>query len=91
MIPKADRSQYVQGNLPLHRPVQKAQTNLKLREVLLNSLLAYLTVYGFSVGVGPSGDAMIPKADRLQYVQGNLPLHRPVQVAQTNLKIGWHR
>merc|ERR1712051_1039842 len=90
-IPKADRVRYVQGNLPLHRPVQKAQTNLKLREVLLNSLLAYLTVYGFSVGVGPSGDAMIPKADRYQYVQGNLPLHRPVQVAQTNLKIGWHR
>ena len=85
MIPKAERT--VQGNLPLHRPVQVAQTNLKLREVLLNSLLAYLTVYGFSVGVGPSGDAMIPKADRLWYVQGNLPLHRPVQVIQTNLKL----
>ena len=30
---------------------------------------------------------MIPKADRLWYVQENLPLHRPVQVIQTNLKL----
>ena len=30
---------------------------------------------------------MIPKIDRLQYVQANLPLHRPVQMVQTSLKL----
>ena len=70
----------------LNPSVQVARTDLKLREVLLKTPLAYLTVYGFSAGIGPSGVAMIPKAERT--VQGNLPLHGPVQVAQTNLKIG---
>ena len=71
-----------------HHPnpsVQMARTDLKLREVLLKTPLAYLTVYGFSVGVGPSGVTMIPKAEHT--VQGNLPFHGPVQVAQTDLKI----
>ena len=70
----------------LNPSVQVARTDLKLREVLLRTPLAYLTVYGLSVGVGPSGVDIIPRAERT--VQRNLPLHGPVQVAQTNLKIG---
>ena len=41
MIPKADRLWYVQENLPLHRPVQVVQTDLKLGEVLLGALLTF--------------------------------------------------
>ena len=63
----------------------------EVKRSFVKKLLAYLKVYGFSVGVGPSEDAVIPNADRVQYGQGNLPLHRPVQKAQTNLEIGWHR
>ena len=48
--------------------------------------MAYLTIYELSVGVGLSGVAMIPRAERT--VLGNLPLRGPVQAAQTNLKIG---
>ena len=49
------------------------------------------TVFGISVAVGPSKDAVITNTDRVYYGQTNLPLHRPVQKAQTNLKIGWHK
>ena len=49
------------------------------------------TVFGFSAEVGPSKDAVIPNTDQVITVNRNLPLHRPVQKAQTNLEIGWHR
>ena len=67
-------------NLPLHRPVQVVQAGLKLGEVLLGALLTFDDIGILCWIVGPSGDTMIPKADRLQYVQANLPLHRPVQM-----------
>ena len=49
------------------------------------------TAIGFSAEVGPSKDAVIPNTDQVITVKRNLPLHRPVQKAQTKLKIGWHK
>ena len=66
-------------------PVQVARTDLKLREVLLKNSTGIFDGIRISVGVGPSGVTIIPKAERT--VQGNLPFHGPVQVAQTDLKI----
>ena len=41
----------------------------EVKRSFVKKLLAYLTVCGFSVGVGPSEDAVIPNADRVQYGQ----------------------
>ena len=41
----------------------------EVKRSFVKKLLAYLTICGFSVGVGPSEDAVIPNADRVQYGQ----------------------
>ena len=87
MVPQAERSYYVQGNLSDHgQPQGVHQTNLKQENNLLNYHLTCSALSRISFGAGQFADSMVPQAERSYYVQGNLFDHgQPQGVHQTNL------